>query len=392
MVAVAGVMKTLALASCLLSLCCTLVGCGSDDAASPGKTTGTTSGTGGSGTGGGGGGAGGGCEQGSHEGAAGCEAALTGWTTGPSLMEKRDHHTTFVAESEAGAFLYVLGGIQDNSNELSSVERALLAADGSVGPWASGQDLPEVMAGHMIATVDRTVVITGGYRKGPVLSNKSEVATILADGTLSPWVEGPKMSVGRFHHGMVAWKDSVYVVGGLTGNNTDSTPVVERAVVAADGSLGAWSALTPLPEQRSHFGLAVWEGALYLTAGLTGDPAGAHEDLKDVLRAAILDDGSIGDWTPAGELPAKLGTHASFAHLGYLYVLGGVENNSMNTDHVRRAPIGADGTVGVWEDTLPLPAAHAHAHQTPVHAGFVYSAGGALNHVSVGDVFVGRFE
>jgi hypothetical protein len=333
------------------------------------------------------------CEPGAHLTAEGaCASSLASWSVGPGLMEKRDHHATFVGEGKSGAFLHVLGGVQDNSTELDSVERAPLAADGSVGAWESGTALPEVMAGHMIATVGSVVVISGGFRTGPVLSPKTESALVKDDGTLGPWSEGPKLKVGRFHHAMGAWKDAVYVVGGLTGNNTDSTPLVERAKVSADGTVGAWEELTPLPQQRSHHSLAIHEGAIYITAGLRGDPAGVHEDLKDVIRAPILDDGTLGDWVTVGELPAKLGTHSSVAHLGYLYVFGGVENNASNTAHVRRAAIGKDGMLGAFEDLPPLPKAHAHVHHTPFHAGFVYSAGGALNHKSVTDVFVGHFE
>lgn len=377
-------------------------GCGSEPAG-PTQSS-TTTGEGGTGTGTGGatttsssntGGSGGSmsCEPGSHVGTSGgCEATITGWTTGPSLMQKRDHHATMVAVSPAGAFLYVIGGVQDNTVDLDTVEFAPLAADGSVGAFAAGTKLPETMAGHGIATVGSTVVVGGGYRTGPVLSKKTEYTTIQADGTLAPWKSGPQMSIGRFHTQMIAHKDSIYVVGGLTGNNTDSTPKVERLVVSGEGVLGTWSQLTPLPKQRSHHGLAVWEGALYVTAGLTGNPAGAHEDFKDVLRAPINDDGTIGEWATVGELPVTLGTHSSFAHLGYLYVLSGVENNASNTKHVRRAPIGADGMVGTWEDLPQLPKAHAHAHHTPLHAGYVYSAGGALNHLSTTDVFVGKLE
>ena len=116
------------------------------------------------------------------------------------------------------------------------------------------------------------------------------------------------MSVGRFHHSMIAWHDSIYVIGGLTGNNTDSTAVVERAVVSGDGKLGAWAKDTPLPDRRSHHGLALYEDALYVTAGLRGNPAGAHDDLKDVIRAPIMPDGSLGPWTTVGE-PAERARH-----------------------------------------------------------------------------------
>jgi hypothetical protein len=48
--------------------------------------------------------------------------------------------------------------------------------------------------------------------------------------------------------------------------------------------------------------------------------------------------------------------------------------------------------LGAWEDVPPLPTPRAHAHQTSIHEGFVYAVGGALNHVSIADVYVGRFE
>jgi len=375
-----------------------LGGCSDDNGANPAGSSSATSGTGASGAGGGGGEGGGAeCDAGSHRGPDGaCESSLASWTDGPPLTKKRDHHVTFVAGAGASAFLYVLGGVQDNSTLLSSAERAPLGADGAVGAWSMGTQLPEGMAGHMVALVENTVIVSGGFRAGssgqPILSDKSELAELQPDGSLGAWSEGPKMSVTRFHHAMVSSGDTLYVVGGLTGDNTDNTPVVERAVVSSDGKLGAWSLATPLPEKRSHHGLAADDAALYVTAGLKGDPAGVHTDLRDVLRAPINADGSLGEWSTVGELPATLATHSSFIHLGYLYVVGGVEGSSKDTNHVRRASIGADGILGAWEDLAPLPKARAHAHHTPVHGAFVYSAGGAVDHASMPDVFVGHFE
>ena len=170
--------------SCVLAFAFILGAC-SGESASPHGSTGPTSGSGGSGTGGGGGAGGLTCEPGSHPGMTACEATLASWAPGPPLMAKRDHHTTFVAESDAGAFLYVIGGSRTGI-DLDSTELAPLAEDGSVGAWAAGTALPEVMAGHMIASVGKTVVVSGGYRTGPVLSTKTEVTTIQADGTLAP--------------------------------------------------------------------------------------------------------------------------------------------------------------------------------------------------------------
>lgn len=373
----------------ITSLLAALAGCsGADDA-----STGTGTGTGGAG------GSGGGapeCATGSHLGATGvCEGALAEWTVGPSLLGARDHHATFIAVADAGAFLYVLGGVRDMTTPLKSVESSPIQADGSLGAWTAQTALPEAMIGHSIASAGKNVVVSGGIRiagSATELSKKTEVTTIQPDGTLGAWASGPELGEGRFHHAMIAHEGSIYVVGGLTGDGKDNTTLVERAVITADGQLGPWEAMTPLPDKRSHHGLVAYGGALWITAGLKGDPANAPTTYKDVLRAPIQGDGTLGQWAAVGELPVPLGTHSSFVWMDYLYVAGGVENNLSNTDHVRRAKLGEDGSLGAWEDAPPLPKKHAHAHQTPVHLGFVYSAGGALQHDSTVDVFIGRFE
>jgi hypothetical protein len=135
------------------------------------------------------------------------------------------------------------------------------------------------------------------------------------------------------------------------------------------------------------------EGALYLTGGLEGDPASpGYEVFADVLRAPILEDGTLGDWVDVGDLPHTLSTHASFVHGGFLHVVGGTEGDHMNTQAVRRAPIEEDGSVGAFEDLPAVPSPRAHAHHTPTLGSFVYAVGGALNHDSIAEVFIGRFE
>jgi hypothetical protein len=323
-------------------------------------------------------------------------AELSGWSDGPALATRRDHHATAVLESSQGAFLYVMGGVQDMQTGLGSTEYSAIGSDGALGPFQSGAPLSEVMIGHSIAVVDDVVVLTAGIRAGPggtgVLTTRTDVARVQADGTLSPWSAGPELAASRFHHSSAAHGRFVYVVGGLTGAGTDNTPSVERAEVSEDGTLSAWTEVTPLPGKRSHHAVVAHDGALWVTGGLSGDPAGAHTSFSDVLRAAVDENGDLGAWTIAGELPQTLATHSSFVHAGALYVAGGVEGGSTNTAAVRRAAISSDGTLGTFEELAPLPKARAHAHQTPLHAGFVYSAGGAFEHSSLADVFVGRFE
>lgn len=380
------------------ALACAACG-GSDEepnqTASGGSGGAGVGGSAGSATGGAAGAAGGSsCPTGSHPVGDTCDSTLE-WSAGPSITKKRDHHVTFAAKTDAGKFLWVAGGIQDNTVALSSIERAVIAADGTIESWATAGSLPEPMIGGSVTQVGDAVILTAGIRPDAngkaVLSTRSDIAIVGADGKLGTFTSGPELSLSRFHHGMGAHGNTVYVVGGLTGDNTDNTPVVERATVSA-GSIGAWETTTPLPEKRSHHAVVVYEDGLFVIAGLSGNPAAANTPLSNVLRAPIASDGSLGDWKTVGNLPVALATHAAFVHAGWLYVVAGVENDSSNTDAVRRAKIGADGMLSDWESAANLPVQHAHAHQTPILDGFVYSVGGAFQHMSSSDVFVGKFQ
>jgi hypothetical protein len=93
-----------------------------------------------------------------------------------------------------------------------------------------------------------------------------------------------------------------------------------------------------------------------------------------------------------GQLDSAYGTHGAFTYAGFLYVVGGVENNRRFTDAVRRAPIHPDGTVGPFELVAPLPAARGHVHHLPVVGHTVYSVGGSQGRQVIADVVLGSIQ
>src|SRR5262245_13598035 len=102
-------LRTFAGASLLLA---GLAACSGGDDNNTTTSTGSSSSASASSGAGGGGGAESPCAAGSHLGADGaCEANITAWSEGPSLNGSRDHHVTFIAETDGGAVLYVLGGV-----------------------------------------------------------------------------------------------------------------------------------------------------------------------------------------------------------------------------------------------------------------------------------------
>lgn len=318
----------------------------------------------------------------------GCGALLTGWSAGPDLIQRRDHHFTFAS----GDFVYAGGGvIYDTMQLLQSIERARVGGDGSLGAWEDAGVLSARTAGSTVAQVGRIVVVAGGYRPGPRLSKDTEWAALSDDGAFVAWVAGPQLSVTRFHGASAAYGDSVYVAGGLTGNNTVNTEVVERSVVDPVTGPGAWQVVTPLPQPRSHHAMVQHGGALYVIGGLTGNPSGAYTDRLEVLRASIAADGTLGAWEVVSMLPAAVGTHAAFVFASRLYVAAGVQGTT-TLDKVRRAELLDGGALGPWEDAPQLPFARAHLHHVAVAKGHAYLTGGSIGDRSQASTAIGRFE
>jgi len=366
------------------------VGCGDSGSAEP------QGGSGGEATAGGGGagGADPACEPGSHDDGTGtCVAALGEFADASPLAFARDHHMTWAVERSAGKFLFVAGGYKNMTTEVSSIERAQIAEDGSLGAWQTLT--PEAdTSGAIIGTSGNTVVLAGGYRgNGP--SKVTEIATIDDSGAISDLTLAEPLNQSRFHGGGVQSHGFFYAVGGMDGSGT-SLATLERASYQ-DGVLGAWTTLpVEMPEARSHQGVATNDESIYVTGGLSriNNDFANDASYDTVLRGVLAEDGSIGAFTQQTPLPLTLSIHSSFVHAGHLYVVGGLDvDASKFLKTIYRAPIGEDGDLAEWEEvSVQLPRARGHSHQTPVVDGVLYSVGGHLNGTSQDEVYFAKFE
>jgi hypothetical protein len=183
------------------------------------------------------------------------------------------------------------------------------------------------------------------------------------------------------------------MTGGL--EQAVSVAAVFRAKLHHDGSVGPWIADTAMPTPRSHHSTFTHAGYLYVVGGINGNPWDDNvPTLSDIQRARIKADGSLGAWEMVGTLAVPLATQSNVVRDGFLYVLGGVENNMDMVATIRRAPFVDHGHVGAWETVnAALPVARSHVHQTPVLGRHIYSAGGMSNDgTPLTNVFVGRFD
>lgn len=312
------------------------------------------------------------------------------WATSATASRLRNHHFTFVAETNVGNFLYELGGV-NGATILKSGDRAPLAADGSLGAWSGVNPLPVATGGMTGAVISGRVLIAGGTVVGNIITDLAYAAEIFSDGSLGNWAAAGSVGHPRMHPGSFVVGNRIYVLGGF--NDPDVWDDVVSATVGTDGTVSAWKSAGQLPGKLSHMSVSYVDGYVFLTGGLTASAFENPDLLNNVWRGHVGADGTVGDWVAMPPLPVALGTHASFFYGGHLYAGGGI-NATEHEKRFWRAPIGSDHALGPWELAAALPEARGHVHQLPILGNHVYSVAGAVDYGlnSTSKVVVGTFK
>ncbi len=182
---------------------------------------------------------------------------------------------------------------------------------------------------------------------------------------LGSWSSTTSLPTPRSANGAVYGNGFMYLVGGIDGAG-GNTAAVTYAVVNADGTLGSWNSTTALPVSLRSVRPAYHNGYLYVAGG---------NDLSNlsstVYYALVNVDGTVGTWSTTTAMPQAQLSHATIAHNGYLYIVGGNPEPCIST--VRVAPINANGTLGAWSTTSALPAARCGiVEAATIYNGYMY--------------------
>ncbi|NOU28472.1 MAG: hypothetical protein HOO96_11260 [Polyangiaceae bacterium] len=340
------------------------------------------------------------CAQGSLVKGA-CEGALTVAASDQTIAPARDHHTTFIRQTSQGPYLYVVGGTSAWNAMYTDIQRAKIQEDGSLLAFEKVADLPDGRAGHSTIVVGDTLIVIGGVygTASPKGTTRSTVtAKFSPDGGLSGFAPGPDLPLDVMHFSATLHDGFVYVFGGRTTTGTDgSTTMAASAKVAEDGTLGPFTALAPLTPDRSHHAAFVVKDTLYLVGGITGSPMGNPPSRTDVVRAKLLPGGAIAAFEPSGTLPTGISVSAAQTYGDYVYIFGGLVDGVSGgpyTNQIFRARVQPDGALSPFTTIdATLSVKRAHVHQTPVYKKFIYSVGGLGNNgKSIGTIDVGTFD
>ncbi|MCB0199431.1 MAG: hypothetical protein KDI03_05100 [Anaerolineae bacterium] len=233
----------------------------------------------------------------------------------------------------SGSFLYVVGG-WDGSQRHRQIWRSTIQANGELSAWSQAADYPEALVQVQSVAYNGRLYVAGGATATTVLNNV-RYATIQANGNLGAWQTGPDLPQRLYRHSMVQANGYLYVSGG--SNLSGAQSAVYYAKINADGSLGDWQTAA-LPGPRYYHASVLHDGRLVILAGTNGS-----SQFKDVKSARLNVNGSLQQpWVSEPDLPDEVMRLASVSVRAngsdYIYVMGGQQGNSI-IDRVYRSDL-----------------------------------------------------
>ncbi len=134
------------------------------------------------------------------------------------------------------------------------------------------------------------------------------------------------------HSTVVLGDDSIYIVGGIPANATNSDASVPSigALDVYSIRANAWRCLPPLPVPMNHPNAAAVDGRVYVLGGLTGDASGPDHTWRAVPDCFSFDP-ATGRWTMLAPMAAAdaRGSAAVGVLDGKAYLAGGVRSLSL---------------------------------------------------------------
>lgn len=290
------------------------------------------------------------------------------WTSTTDLPAAVSGHAVAFAQlgpaSAPIRLLYAVGGAGAGGAPLSTVHTAPIGTGPSVGAWAATTPLPAALAFHAMVVATPTNARLSGVGFLYVLGGATDAAgtpvntvhrgTLAADGSVSAWTAATPLPAPLRSLGAAVFHGDLYVVGGATTGNA-AVATVYRSRIDSTGGLGPWQAQASLPFRRAHFGFGSFGGFLYTFGGDSGTVAPnsgsqTNTGVSDVAYARIdLRSGNLtttGWVTAATKLTKSVSKHTAVIAGGNVLVSAGLYNGAASgSTEETYAQLNADGTL-----------------------------------------------
>jgi hypothetical protein len=194
-------------------------------------------------------------------------------------------------------------------------------------------------------------------------------------GAVVPWELSPMeiaLPEGRAGAGAFNSGENLYLIGGRTASGATASVLT---TVVTDGNLTGWTEGPPLPEPRSDAALVALAGVPYLIGGR--DASGAP--VATLIRGTI-EEGLLTAWETidAVALPTPIADLVAVPTVTGILAIGGRGADDVPTSTVYRTQLNTAGTqLGAWQEVTELPLPEARADGSAIVAGnSIYVLGG----------------
>ncbi len=274
--------------------------------------------------------------------------------------------------------LYLVGG-RTSSGATTAVSIAPITPTGTLGTWASsGNTVPSANAYNPgVETYNGRLYVVGGS-SSPTATPTNTVwhTNMNANGTINAWQQTESFTTGRIGGGSkitAIWGGYVYLSGGCSAVNgsgycTTVDSDTQVASINADGSLDNWYVMPGVSDSRFGHGILAWRNTVYMLGGCSAQDAGtgACTSMLSTSRYGAInkegDVSTISNSSASGVAPCEDGPpyncdlpsgsvgnvlNAVAVLNGYLYIMGGCTNNACSTTStgVTYQAISSDGTL-----------------------------------------------
>jgi N-acetylneuraminic acid mutarotase len=244
--------------------------------------------------------------------------------------------------------------------------------DPATNTWTKGAATPVEMHHFQALVFDNKIYVvgamTGAYPKEPPLSH-----VYVYDPAADAWSQGPEIPVGRRRGGAgaVVYNGEIYLVAGITNGHYDGHVAWTDAF---NPRTGQWRQLPDAPRARDHFHGAIIDDKVYVAGGRRSSAATGQTFLLTVPEVDVFDL-KTRQWTTlpvASNIPTPRAGAAAVVMNGKLIVLGGESAQPLAHDSVEQF----DPATGRWTALQPLSMGR-HATQGVLHDGRIYLASGS---------------
>ncbi len=279
------------------------------------------------------------------------------------------------APDDAGGphVLYVMGGLVESDASAVATDEvfaATIAADGTLGAWEAAPKLPAPLTGAVAVALGDDVELVGGSAAYAMYGS----GVLRSADPRSGWTATTSLPDGRYFFGAASDGAHIVVAAGKSQNNGDFPPVL----VGTPGMVGiaSWTGTKPYEDSLLVPGAAASNGIVVLAGGL--DMTNARGEVRTAKIADLLTGGDAGANAPFGNtkfLSTPVAGLGLAIAAGHVYAIGGVSMSTQAQSIVQVATLGADGALGDFAPSTPLPQPRSTPCATSAGR-FVYVIGG----------------